>query len=193
MSRIFSLLNETLPLLNFQLRVEQSNTAGPAFKSNSLSGNERNRLLLAGAHGFIDNSLISGIDCKEDARSFALFDYDHDGWLDIALASPNAPRLRIFRNKLGELGNGGRMIRIKLTGTESNRDACGTLVTIKTNKRIRTLQKTIGEGLSSQNSSTLYFSLAVNETLESITVRWPSGKISNHTVDGTRPLIDLIE
>lgn len=181
------------PLLNFQLRVEQSNPGGPVFRSNSLSGNERNRLLLSSAGGFTDNSLVSGIDGKEDARSFSLFDYDNDGWLDIALASANAPRLRIFRNKLGESGHPGRMIRLKLTGTVSNRDACGALVTIKTSKGTRALQKALGVGLSSQNSSKLCITLAADETLEKISVRWPSGKVSTHSIEGSAPLISLTE
>ena len=75
------------PLLNFQLRVKQTSSSGPAYRSNSLSGNERNRLLISQNGSFKDHSLISGIDASEDSRSFALFDYDNDGWLDIALAS----------------------------------------------------------------------------------------------------------
>ena len=178
------------PLLNFQLRVEQDKPGGPAFRSNSLSGNERNRLLIAGPDGFSDQSLISGIDCKEDARSFSLFDYDNDGRLDIALASANAPRLRIFENRIFQQG---RMIRLKLTGTESNRDACGALVMIKTNKGSRVFQKAIGQGLSSQNSNNLRITLAEDETLKSIAVRWPSGKVSTHQNDGSKPVISLTE
>ena len=181
------------PLLNFQLRVEQTQIGGPAFRSNSLSGNERNRLLLAGPNGFTDKSLISGIDCKEDARSFAHFDYDNDGWLDIALASANAPRLRIFRNRMSEQGHQGRQIKLKLTGTESNRDACGAFIMIHTNKGVRALQKALGEGLSSQNSGDLRITLAADETLESLSVRWPSGNKSTHPVKESATLISLTE
>ena len=178
------------PLLNFQLRVEQDKPGGPAFRSNSLSGTERNRLLLASPKGFSDKSLISGIDCPEDARSFALFDYNNDGRLDIALASPNAPRLRIFKNCINQEG---RMIRLKLTGTESNRDACGALVTMKTNKGSRVFQKAIGQGLSSQNSSFIHLTLAGGETMESLTVRWPSGKVTIHQTNAPDSIISLIE
>ncbi len=182
--------NWNSPLLNFQLRVEQSKPGGPAFRSNSLSGNERNRLLLASAKGFSDKSLISGIDCPEDARSFALLDYNDDGRLDIVLASANAPRLRIFENQLPQQGH---MLRLKLTGTESNRDACGTLVTMKTNKGLRVFQKSIGQGLSSQNSGYIHLTLANGETLDSLTVRWPSGKVTTHEAQALDTIISLIE
>ena len=71
------------PLLNFQLRIRQDSSVngggGPAWRSNSFSGNERNRFLLSTASGFVDRSLVSGVDCREDARSFATLDYDGDG------------------------------------------------------------------------------------------------------------------
>lgn len=181
------------PLLNFQLRVQQTKTGGPAYRSNSLSGNERNRLLISKDDSFQDHSLISGIDCREDARSFALFDYDQDGWLDIALASTSAPRLRIFRNRFQELGGKGRSIRLKLIGTNSNRDAVGAHVTIRTNKGKRAFQKALGEGLSSQNSPTIFITLAEGETLQNLTIRWPSGKTSTHTDLPDSSLIPITE
>lgn len=169
------------PLLDFQLRVENKQGSGPAFQSNSLSGNERNRLLLSTEGTFKDYSLVSGVDCREDARSFAIFDYDQDGWLDIALASANAPRLRIFRNQIGELTDQerlGRLIRLTLIGTESNRDGCGAVVTIETNLQKRAFRKSLGEGLSAQNSGFIPLTFAAGETVKSLTVQWPSCKVS---------------
>ena len=64
------------PLLDFKLRVKQDTPSltggdGPLWRSNSFSGHERNRFLLGGTGGFTDLSLLSGADCREDARSFA--------------------------------------------------------------------------------------------------------------------------
>jgi hypothetical protein len=64
---------------------------------------------------------------------------------------------------------------------------------IHTNKGVRALQKALGEGLSSQNSGKLRITLAAGETLESISVRWPSGKKSTHTVKESATLISLTE
>jgi hypothetical protein len=111
--------------------------AGSASKSNSFSGNERNRLVMGGKDGFVGRSLVSGVDCKEDARSYALLDFDQDGWVDIALASCNGPRLRFFRNRFGELGGTGRVVEVILRGShtgsapstgQSNRDGVGAEV-----------------------------------------------------------------
>jgi hypothetical protein len=181
------------PLLDFQLRVQQPDAKGPAYRSNSLSGNERNRLLLAGANRFLDHSLVSGIDAKEDARSFALTDFDEDGWTDIILASANAPRLRIFRNRLADLGHKGRSIPLTLTGTTSNRDAIGTLVTLETSKGKRVFRKSLGEGLSAQNSAKIPLTLAEGETLKKITLRWPSGKVSEHPIENDPKKLSFTE
>ncbi|MGY8659122.1 MAG: FG-GAP repeat domain-containing protein, partial [Verrucomicrobiales bacterium] len=64
--------------------------------SNSFSGNERDHLYLnRGGKSFADVSALSGLDLVSDGRSFAYLDYDHDGWLDVAVASANAPQLQL--------------------------------------------------------------------------------------------------
>ncbi|MGK0189726.1 MAG: hypothetical protein ACI9R3_005543 [Verrucomicrobiales bacterium] len=196
------------PLLDFQLRVKQegfrgvlTGNGGPAYRSNSFSGNERNRLLLATGGGFVDRSLISGVDCKEDARSFALLDYDRDGWIDIALASANAPRLRLFRNRVGDLGGGGRVVNVRLIGgntnaipsTKSNRDACGAVLTAVTSNGKHVYRRSIGEGLSSQNAGAIRITLAPGDTLQNVIVHWPSGAVSNRVVEAATDAILLSE
>lgn len=183
------------PLLNFQLRVKQTSPSGPAYRSNSLSGNERNRLLISQNGSFKDHSLISGIDASEDSRSFALFDYDNDGWLDIALASTSFPRLRIFRNRFSEIGNHekGRLVRLNLIGTTSNRDAAGAVVIVHTSKTKRAFRKNLGQGLSSQNSPSIFITVPPKDILEKITVHWPSGKITNYKPTSSKMVISITE
>lgn len=183
------------PLLNFQLRVKQTSPSGPAYRSNSLSGNERNRLLISQNGSFNDHSLISGIDANEDSRSFALFDYDNDGWLDIALASTSFPRLRIFRNRFSEIGNHekGRLVRLNLIGTTSNRDAAGAVVIVHTSKTKRAFRKNLGQGLSSQNSPSIFITVPPKDSLEKITVHWPSGKITNYKPTSSKMVISITE
>ena len=183
------------PLLNFQLRVKQTSPSGPAYRSNSLSGNERNRLLISQNGSFNDHSLISGIDANEDSRSFALFDYDNDGWLDIALASTSFPRLRIFRNRFSEIGNHekGRLVRLNLIGTTSNRDAAGAVVIVHTSKTKRAFRKNLGQGLSSQNSPSIFITVPPKDILEKITVHWPLGKITNYKPTSSKMVISITE
>ena len=192
------------PLLNFQLRIKQdrgfslTGGDGPAWRSNSFSGHERNRLLLNGADGFADLSLLGGVDCREDARSFAMLDYDGDGWLDIALMSTNAPRFRLFRNRIGELTKAaGRVLTVRLEGGNhtasagefSNRDAAGALLTAVTSTGRRVFRRSIGEGLASQNAAAIRVTLAPGEELRELQIKWPGGKQSVHRPDpGTSAL-----
>ncbi len=186
------------PLLNFQLRVKQDRGIsltrgdGPAWRSNSFSGHERNRFLLKSAEGFTDLSLVSGVDCREDARSFAMLDYDGDGWLDIALMSTNAPRFRLFRNRIGELTNAaGSVLVVRLeggnhtpnAGTQSNRDAVGAQLTAVTSTGRRIFRRSLGEGFASQNAAAIRVTLAPSEELRELQIKWPGGKQSTHRPD----------
>ena len=58
---------------------------------------ERNHFFLNMGSGkeFVDISALAGTDSASDGRSFALFDYDRDGWQDIVVVNANQP-LPIF-------------------------------------------------------------------------------------------------
>ena len=58
----------------------------------SLSGKERNHLFInLDGKSFKDISIVSGADSVQDGRSFAIFDYDRDGWQDMVLTNSNGP------------------------------------------------------------------------------------------------------
>jgi len=158
---------------------QTSSTGGPFAKSHSLSGNERNRLFLA-ANNYPDMSLLSGMDAPEDGRGFALWDYNSDGWQDVVLVNPQAPRVRIFRNDISKvLGTQSGRIAIKLIGGNqsaspqlslSNRDAIGAqLIVTDEDGGKRRFLKSLGEGHSSQNSGWIWIGMGAK-------VIWPSGK-----------------
>ena len=67
---------------------------------------------------FSDLSTLSGLDSEADGRSFVWWDYDRDGWLDIALVNANRPLLNLFRNQIGEQPGAAnqQMIGIRLVG-----------------------------------------------------------------------------
>ena len=152
----------------------------------SFSGKERNHLFQnAQGREFHDISGISGIDTPQDGRTFAVWDYDRDGWQDIALLNINTPVLSLYRNQQSSIGNSRNMIAVKLIGGNrkatpsrqfSSRDGFGARVTINLSERTLTRQHRCGEGLAAQNSSYLFFGIGDNDSAKSIEVRWPSGK-----------------
>ncbi len=162
------------------------------FVSNSLSGNERNRLFMRHNENFADISVLSGTDDLADARSHSLLDFDNDGWVDIALMSLNSPRFKIYRNEFSRLFPNNRSLGIRLVGghessnpTESdsplsNRDAIGARVLVNYDSGKTTLlQKQAGEGFGSQNSSTLRVGVPEGAKITSLEIHWPSGQKTN--------------
>ena len=61
----------------------------------SQSGNERNHLFINDGNGqFVDQSIFSGADSICDGRTNVVWDFDGDGWQDIALVNSNYPHLQ---------------------------------------------------------------------------------------------------
>lgn len=160
----------------------------------SISGHERNHLFF-NSHGdlFSDLAGISGLDHPGDSRSFAIWDYDRDGWQDIAIVNVNAPLLQLYRNQIGsKLGEGnthesiGRMVALRFVGGNhtstpqalwSNRDGYGAMVTLKLGEQTLIREHRAGEGLAAQNSATLIIGIGQRSQVDSIVVRWPSGMV----------------
>jgi hypothetical protein len=178
---------EELFLSRFRTKLANDKTMeGRNFVSNSLSGNERNRMYLGGPDGFTDVTLVSGTDDLSDGRSFGLIDFDQDGWLDIVLMTLNRPRLKLFRNDLAERFRGNQPLRFQLVGGQqsaspsgqlSNRDGVGAkiLISFKSGKTLMMHRQT-GEGFASQNTRTLQIGCPADDKIVSLKVLWPSGK-----------------
>ncbi len=135
---------------------------------------------------FFDVSLVSGTDDLADARSFALLDFNNDGWTDIALMSLNAPRFKLYQNKFGSIFPDNKMLRLRLIGGHkkstsakdnlSNRDAIGARVLVSYQSGKTTMfHKQAGEGFGSQNSETICIGCPKTDHIVKLEVRWPSG------------------
>jgi hypothetical protein len=107
-------------------------------------------------------------------------DFNKDGTLDILLSNGfgwgNAfmhGRSILYKNP----GNANNWIKLKLTGTESNRSAIGSRIILNTanGTQIRQLNGTGGE-LYSQGLSPIHFGLGNISVIDSISIIWPSGE-----------------
>lgn len=106
-------------------------------------------------------------------------DYDRDGFLDLFVTNGAGPPPfadgphQLFRN----LGNGNHWIEIDLVGTRSNRDGIGALLTLEAGGKRQTRIRGGGMHSFSQNHSRIHFGLGANETIDRLSVRWPSGTV----------------
>jgi Flp pilus assembly protein TadD/peroxiredoxin len=136
-------------------------------------GYARNVMFINNRDGtFSEVSGPAGLDFAEDCRSFALADFDHDGRLEIALKSRNAPQLRMLHNVMQEIGHS---ISFSLRGHKSNRDAIGAAITVESEGIRQTKFLQAGTGFLAQHSKELFF--GVGKTARSIraTIKWPGG------------------
>lgn len=166
---------------------DDAKNASASRLARSFSGHERNRLFIQSDGNFNDATLVSGADFRSDARGFALLDFNHDGWQDMVVSSPNSPRFRIFENRIRNLAekNDSNFCQIRLEGGNhlpgpsqqwSSRDAVGAVLTVTINGVSRALQRSIGEGLSSQNSAWIHVGMGQARKIDRVEVAWPSGQ-----------------
>jgi tetratricopeptide (TPR) repeat protein/peroxiredoxin len=141
----------------------------------SWSGYERNVFYANNRDGtFSDLSAVIGVDFREDGRSFALADFDHDGRQEILLKNRNAPQLRLLKNALKGLPPA---ISFRLKGTKSNRDAIGARVTIQTSSGRQTKMLQAGSGFLCQHSKDVFFGLGEATGPIQASIQWPSGLV----------------
>ena len=144
----------------------------------SWSGYQRNVFYLNNRDNtFSDVSGVLGLDLRDDSRSYALSDFDHDGRLEFVVKNRSAPQLKIFRNNLDDLGNA---IAFRLKGRTSNRDAIGAIVTIEAEASRQTKFVSAGSGFASQHTKELFFGLGDASQTISISIRWPNGAVERY-------------
>ena len=173
-------------------RLEGGRIEDGKFIAHSLSGNERNQLFFNHRGEAFENlSAISGLDTPADSRGFVLWDYDHDGWQDIAVVNANEPLLNLYHNEIARLesnpggaGEQGGMIALRFVGGNRSgepsafacRDGYGAMVVASLGETSLKREHRCGEGYATQNSATMILGVGARREVPAITVRWPSGK-----------------
>jgi len=155
----------------------------------SLAGRERNQFFLNGAGEFANYSGLSGLDNIADSRVFVTWDFDRDGWQDIALVNTNRPALNLYRNQLGDRepdgsSSRGRFVAVRFVGgntkaeasTFAARDGYGAKLFVEAGELSLMREHRCGEGLAAQNSKTMLVGIGENDEIDSLAVQWPSGK-----------------
>jgi hypothetical protein len=109
-------------------------------------------------------------------RGAAYADFNNDGRLDL-LFSTNGGPVYLFRNEAQGSAASNKSLRIKLTGTKSNRDGIGTTVGLTSGGETQTQMLRSGSSYLSASELVLTFGLAHNDKADTVEIRWPSGKV----------------
>jgi len=114
------------------------------------------------------------------ARGVAIGDYNNDGAVDILVTCCGEVPV-LLRNDSQTAHRKNNWVKIRLVGTESNRDGIGAKVWVQTNKNTQFKEATCGGSYASSSDPTLHFGIGIQEMIQSIKVKWQSGR--SQTVD----------
>jgi len=135
---------------------------------------EQPKLLLENRNGeFVDASKNSARGLLPAAgRGTAFGDYDNDGDIDLLVANCNQQP-----NLLKNSGGDNNWVKLKLTGSKSNRDAVGAKVRIVAGNLVRTEEVKGGSSYLSSHDLRVNFGLGARTQVDTIEVQWPSGTV----------------
>jgi hypothetical protein len=129
--------------------------------------------------GFYEVSGIAGsvFDSARVSRGAAFSDYDRDGDLDVAV-SVHGGRL-LFLNNQGHPSN--HWLGVRLSGKSSNRHGLGSRILVFAGTL--ELVQEVGSQPSylSQNTNVAHFGLGSQQRIDTLEVRWPSGRVTRLT------------
>ncbi|MEM7317337.1 MAG: FG-GAP-like repeat-containing protein, partial [Planctomycetota bacterium] len=100
----------------------------------------------------------------------ALADLDRDGDLDIVVNNAEEAA-SLYENQ----SSGTHRVLIRLNGNKNNRAGIGAVITIVTASGKQMRQVTNSQGYMASNETVVHFGLASDETIKSLSVKWPSG------------------
>ena len=147
----------------------------------------RNRLYHNQNGQFVDRADALNATVDAVARGATSGDFDNDGDVDFYVVNNTGNTL--LQNDLDPgfpksnhrfVQSKNRRIKIRLIGTESNRDGIGTRVTVKVGNHVQTQELICGTGFLGSDSLELEFGFAGLYQSGSITLAWPSGLVETH-------------
>ena len=110
-----------------------------------------------------------GVDSQQESRTFLPFDYNNDGYLDLLISNFSDDPI-LYENTHQE----GNWIKVKLEGTETNRNGFGSIIEIESEGKI---QRRYYHGAHFYGQSILPVHFGINEAakINRFTVHWLGG------------------
>ena len=124
-----------------------------------------------GTFADVSQSAGPGITSVTPARGLAVGDLWNDGRISAVIVNRNGlPNLLVNQTRYAN-----HWIDIKAVGTRSNRSGIGARVLVRTSSRQQIAEVRSGSSYISHSDMRLHFGLGVENEIQGIEVRWPSG------------------
>ena len=149
---------------------------------------------------FTDTAQYTPASANSNGNSATWADFDNDGWIDLLAVGGSSTAPGIGQNRLlrNTNQNGNHWIEFELCGLISNRSAIGARVQISHRnengeliQQMRDVQS--GSGYNSQNMFRAHFGLGLSETIENLTIIWPSGIVQTGTNIPSDQILRIVE
>jgi hypothetical protein len=126
-------------------------------------------------------------------------DFNGDGFPDLFLTNrtyySNGQRVNIPQQNhmLINAGNDNNWLKVKLTGSKSNRNGYGAKVRVTTGDMTQIREHTSAHGYNSTNDPVLMFGLGPAQSVDQVEITWPSGTVQTLTDVMASQTLDLVE
>ncbi|MFY0687667.1 MAG: VCBS repeat-containing protein [Cyclobacteriaceae bacterium] len=136
--------------------------------------------LETGSFSFVDNTVAEGFDRYTNSYAFELFDYDHDGDLDVFNTSWRDDPTFYENNTISNQSSTNvNWVKVELNGTTSNRSAIGTHIILVDNHDLKQVAFYTGVGFMSQSLQPVHFGTGLASEIKELILHWPSGEVDS--------------
>lgn len=142
--------------------------------------------------GFKNSTQEWGLQKPGFSNGMAYGDLDNDGDLDLVINNVNAEAF-IYRNKADVASPNLQYLKIQLKGIDKNTFGLGSKVSVYQNGEVQVLREMPSRGFQSSVDPTLVFGLRDSSNIDSILVKWPTGRLSKLFDQAANQLIVIKE
>ena len=143
-------------------------------RGHNLSAYERKRAYLnVGGRAFLEISHLTGADNDGDGRSVVAADFGNTGRLDLIVRQVGGGPLLLYENRFPQR----HYLKVSLRGRPPNRAGIGARLTAFVGGRALVREMYPSNTYRSQAPNIAHFGLGDAESVERLTIRWPSGRV----------------